>query len=75
MSKNYTYWPSDSDNTIYISSDIKFNDMLDLIKEKWPNVSLEKINIETEYIHTDCIGYDVYDPMDYTTFIKIVNNE
>lgn len=29
------------------------------------------INISTEYIHTSCLGYDEYDPSDYSNYLCI----
>ena len=36
-----------------------------------PNLSIEHVTFSAEYIHTDCIGYDLYDPSDYTIFMVI----
>lgn len=33
------------------------------------SVDLSKIEITTEYIHTRCIGYDLYDSGDYDLYI------
>jgi hypothetical protein len=67
------YWPDDTDTEIYIDSSLgtSLDAILELILEKWPNISLNDIIIESEYIHTDCIGYDLYDAGDWTNFILI----
>lgn len=36
-----------------------------------PNNVLDQFSIGAEHIHTDCIGYDQYDPSDWTNFIVI----
>jgi hypothetical protein len=46
-------------------------DLLQKIYKKRPDASLNNIEITSEHIHTDCLGYDLYDEGDYTTFIKI----
>ncbi len=70
-----TFWPDDTDTEMYLSSEC-YNNLpfiLNKIKEKWPKASFEDIEISAEYIHTDCIGYDRYDPSDYTKFLLITN--
>ena len=73
-----TFWPDDTDTEIYIAAGgmfapaINLGDLLvERIYEKWEGASLNNIEITAEHIHTDCLGYDLYDPGDYTTFIKI----
>lgn len=74
-----TYWPDDTDTTMYIqtsdSASPTLAELLDKIQTKWPECSfenlIETITITSEKIHTDCLGYDLYDPMDYTDFIVI----
>jgi len=67
------YWPDDSDSSFYIASDwaTPLSEILETIKEKWPDTSLDDISIEAMYFHTHCIGYDLYDPGDYTNFLCI----
>lgn len=70
-----TFWPDDSDTEMYLSGE-SYNNLpyiLNKIKEKWPKTNFEDIEISAEYIHTDCIGYDRYDPGDYTKFLLITN--
>ena len=71
-----TFWPDDDENTMYIDSSpmvapICMADLLQKIYEKWEGASLTNITIQAEKIHTDCLGYDLYDPGDYTEFIVI----
>lgn len=70
-----TFWPDDTDTEMYIqASDCAkptLAELLDKINDKWPGSSLENITISAEKIHTDCLGYDLYDAGDYTDFLII----
>ena len=69
-----TFWPDDTDTTMYIQADIlppTLAELLDQIQDRWPGTSAENITITPEKIHTDCLGYDLYDAGDYTDFILI----
>ena len=68
------FWPDDTDNTFYIVSngcDNNLSNIQEKINEKWPGSSMERIHIYAERIHTQCLGYDLYDPMDYQDFLVI----
>lgn len=71
-----TFWPDNSETELYIeanSYDIPFNSLVEQIKEHFgEDIDMNNICITSEYIHTDCIGYDLYDSRDYTRFIKII---
>lgn len=74
-----TYWPDDTENTLHIdggglASATSLKELLEKATEKWPGVSLDDITISAEHIHTDCLGYDLYDPGDYTEFIILRRN-
>ena len=77
-----TFWPDDDKNTIYLESDRSFTlaDIIYMVQSKWPDLSdfdsldLDSINISAESIHTDCLGYDLHVPTDYTNFIVITRN-
>lgn len=68
-----TFWPDDTDMEFYLESDNGYTleQIKELIEEKWPGSSLADITITCEEINTDCLGYDLYDPIDYTDFIVI----
>ena len=72
-----TFWPDDDKNTIYLESErwITLADIICMVQSKWPDLSdldsLDSINISSENIHTDCLGYDLHD---YTNFIVITRN-
>lgn len=71
-----TFWPDDTDDTIYLEGNYSLAEIFLKATEKWGNdISLDDIDISSEYIQTDCIYYDRYDPMDYTNFIVITRNE
>ena len=50
-------------------------DMSELIEEAKKHFGerfvLSNMRIEPRHIHTNCIGYDVYDPGDYTHYLVI----
>lgn len=68
-----TYWPDDTEDTVYLTSDSQHSlaAIIELCKEKWPDADFNDLLFESEKIHTDCLGYDLYDPGDYTDFIII----
>ena len=69
-----TFWPDDTDTEIYIRTDCgqpTVAELLEKIQDKWPGTSAENITIDSQKIHTDCLGYDLYDAGDYTDFIII----
>ena len=68
-----TFHPDDDSENIFIESDY-VPSLADIIKratEKWPGIQFDEIDISAEYTHTDCLGYDKYDPSDYTNYIRI----
>lgn len=72
------FWPDDTDTVMHIQCDSMpptLAELMDKINEKWPGSSMENITIEARKIHTYCLGYDLYDPMDYTNFIIITKHE
>lgn len=68
-----TYWPDDTDTEMYLDAEQIWTqaEIQSRIDEKWPGASSENIIMSAQHIHTDCLGYDLYDPMDYTMFIVI----
>lgn len=66
------FWPDDTDTELYIHAEGQtLQDLLDAAQEKWPGTKLEDISIAAEHIHTDCLGYDSYDPIDWTNFFLL----
>ena len=70
-----SYTPEDDENTIYIPSYFgsdTLSDILSEVSKKWgEGVSLDDITIRADYIHTECITYDCYDPGDWTNYLVI----
>jgi hypothetical protein len=68
-----TYWPDDTDTEMYLDAEQIWTqaEIQARIDEKWPGASAENIVIDSRKIQTDCLGYDLYDPGDYTDFIII----
>ena len=65
------FHPDDDENTIYIPDNVKLDELVDIVEQKWPGIDLSTITIESDYIHTSCLTYDLYDPSDYTKFIVV----
>lgn len=78
-----TFWPDDTATEFWLSADddtITLAKIIELCREKWPDTSRDMVSkadiaITSEYIHTDCLGYDRYDPGDYTRFLKITKKD
>jgi hypothetical protein len=70
-----SYWPDDDANTMYLESGKRMSlaAIIEMCKDKWPNADFNDLLFESKEIQTDCLGYDLYDPMDYTDFIIITN--
>ena len=67
------YDPDNTPNTLYIQmfGSLDFDSLREKIKEHFGDPNLDNYEISTEYIHTDCIGYDLYDSSDWSIFIII----
>ena len=66
------FWPQNNENTLYIEGDcLSLGEIAKMAKEKWPNTDLSDLRVSAEHIHTHCLGYDLYDPADWTDFIVI----
>lgn len=69
-----TNYPVDDEKNIYIESgfDKSLSDIINIIHEKWgTDVNIDDVIIDAEYRHVTCIGYDLYDPSDYCTYVHI----
>lgn len=71
MSNSNSFWPENTEDKLYFPYETNLQSLLDSVKQAWPDVSLDDISIESEHIHTDCIGYDLYDSTDYTNFVVV----
>ncbi|WNV49731.1 hypothetical protein [Pseudomonas phage ANB1] len=68
--------PDDTEDTFYILGDCyvvnTIADIVEMATKKWGDgITLDMINISTEYIHTSCLGHDEYDPGDYSNYLCI----
>lgn len=72
-----TFTPDDTDTELYFDSTyrVTLSEIIEKAREKWgADISLDQLNISAKHIHTDCLGYDRYDPSDYTDYIVITRN-
>lgn len=69
------FWPADTETEIYYANETSLAEILESIKTRWPNISMTEISIQAEYIHTHCLGYDLYDSSDYTNFVVVRKTE
>ena len=65
------FFPDDDADTMWVSRAKPLSEIITMIEEKWPGVTLDQIWIECEYVQTSHIGYDLYDPTDYDTYIVV----
>jgi hypothetical protein len=65
------FWPDDDDGTMFFLSggDYSMAELLEKINERWPDATLESIEIRSEHMHTESIYYKLYDAGNYTDFI------
>ena len=73
----WNYSPDDTDDYFYLlsNSEYSLSEIIEKAKEKWENITLDQITIRSEYIHTRCIYYDLYDPSDYENYLIIVKTK
>ena len=76
MIHNIVYYdPDDNEHELYIKSgSYTIHDVIQKIQEHFQVTQEQAITdfiIEAVYVHTDCIGYDAYDPGDYTNYLYI----
>jgi len=67
--------PDDTEDVMYLSCSwmeptTTLSTLLHYAERKWPD-GWKDLAIAAEYIHTDCLYYDRYDPGDYTNYLKI----
>jgi hypothetical protein len=71
------YEPSNTKDKLYLwfgsyGDPMDFEFLIENIKNHFGvNISLSELDINSEYIHTRHIGYDLYDPSDYACYIII----
>lgn len=70
-----TFWPDDTETEMYITESASLADIVGRCVQKWPGFLFSDITIESKFIHTDCITYDLMDWGDYTNFLCITYNK
>lgn len=67
------YTPDNDQDILYIrsNSEINLDDLIDQIEDHFGTRDLSKFSISSEYIHTRCIYYDIFDSGDYDNYIII----
>lgn len=66
------FWPDDTDTKFYLAGGASLEEIhAEITARGWSGVPFSEIQITAEHIHTHCLGYDLYDAGDYTTFIAI----
>lgn len=69
------FTPDDTEDTFYIDTNFfapALDDILGRAYEKWgSDINISYLKIEAKYIHTECLGYDRYDPSDYTNYLVV----
>lgn len=70
-----SFVPDDDENTLHIQQSSNLGDLIERIKEHFGQDSkLEDFSITADYIHTDCLGYDLFDRSDWTNYLIIERN-
>jgi hypothetical protein len=69
------FTPDNTSDILYLRADSGYTieDLRDYAATHFQHDHLqeEDIQIGAEYIHTECLGYDRYDPDDYTLYLTI----
>lgn len=65
--------PDNTDTSFYVAYSASVADILAQAQKKWgDDLSLDDLFIHSENVHTNALGYDLYDPSDYTEYLCIV---
>ncbi len=72
-----TFEPDDTHNMLYIHGEhyVSMEQMLERAQAKWPGITPSELTFGAEHINTDCLGYDKYDFIDWTTYITLNASE
>lgn len=70
--------PTNDKNTLYIFSGhggFSFDELNKSIRDHFgEDIDFDTLSIASEYIHTRCITYDLYDPADYDNYLVVSRN-
>jgi hypothetical protein len=67
--------PVDTDNDMWLSGYLSLSDILEKVKEKWPDANIEDVEISSVNHHEYSVGYDLYDSSDYVQYIYVSLNK
>ena len=70
-----TFQPDDGPRIFYLANNAWLSEILEKAQTKWPGITPSQIDIEPQYIHTDCLDYDSYYPGDYINYLAISATE
>ena len=62
---------TEKDLWIYSNNLVSLAEIIEKVQEKWPNISLDKIQIEAYNHHQYATTYDIYESSDYVNYIYI----
>lgn len=62
--------PDNGPEHFYLECSASIIEIAQRANDKWPDGYLD-LEITPEYIHTWALGYDRYDPSDYTNYLRI----
>lgn len=69
-----SFTPDNNEKELYIQTDciqITMADLIEQIREHFKTDDMTQFAIESEEIHTRCVGYDLYDGGDWDNYIII----
>lgn len=71
------YTPDNDENTLYIRTDdyTDFEEIIAQTRKHFGTNNISDFLISSEYIHTRCVYYDLYDSGDYDNYIVIRRKE
>jgi hypothetical protein len=73
------FTPDNTPEKLYIHcdySDVSFKELSESMTEHFgPKLNLDEYSISAENIHTHAIGYDLYEPGDYSIFLCITRKK
>lgn len=68
----WNFKPDDTEECFYIEGSATFSEIKERAEDYWrASGGFKDLQIEPEYIHTRCLTYDRYDPMDYDNYLCI----
>lgn len=69
-----TFTPDNTETELWLPSETSMEDLFSAIESHFGDVNTTRLTLSAEHVHTNCLGYDAYDPGDYTNYIKVTLN-